>query len=93
MNRKIYKYEIGHGTHHIPMPKGAKIVSVGSQRDAFNDEIVFVWAEVEDGNATERRVFTLYATGQPISSPYEVYVGTAFLHDRQLVFHVYEATI
>jgi hypothetical protein len=93
MSRKIYKYEIGYGTHHIPMPKGAKIVSVGSQRDAFNDELVFVWAEVDDSAPTERRTFTLYATGQLINTLWEVYVGTAFLHDRQLVFHVYEATI
>ncbi len=80
------------------MPKDSKILCVNSQRASgfgasLDDERVFIWAEVTPSNEDTARTFTLYATGQPIESPYEVYVGTAFLAGRQLVFHIYEATL
>jgi hypothetical protein len=96
--KAIYKYEIEHGKHPLFLPKDAKIVAVNSQKAAYfgagiDEELVYIWAEIDTTAKLEKRVFTLYATGQDIDSEHEIYVGTAFLHDRELVFHIYEATL
>lgn len=80
--RKVYKYgPIRPGSWGVSMPKDARVVHFG----AVGDDL-FIWAEVE-GEPSETRIFVVYPTGVPVAGRY---VGTAFMMDGALVWHLYE---
>ena len=48
-----------------------------------------LWVEVDTKQAVHNRYFKWFATGEEIAE-YSTYVGTVFLHDGDLVYHLYE---
>lgn len=86
--RTIYKYAIGNpgGFSRIRMPKNAKILSVGVQRNT-----PCIWAEVDTDQPTMERVFAVFPTGGVIGPDLKVqYVGRLDFDDMMYIFHVYE---
>jgi hypothetical protein len=88
MNR-IHKYPIlVEGEFYIEMPFGAKILTVGVQRD----QEAYMWVQVDpEEKMTNIRHFFLYATGEAFDPEDLEYVGPIFPHSGNLVFHIYEA--
>lgn len=91
--KKIYKFVLtGSGKSYptavdVPMPIGAKIISVGNQL-----EKVCLWAEVETTAPTENRTFVVFVTGdtiEPIGCDLK-FIGTVILKGGTAVAHVYE---
>jgi hypothetical protein len=83
----IYKYEIDPYEPGIEMPKGAEILTV-----AFQDEAFYIWAKVNPDAEKETRNFQAFGTGHSIpegmGTDYE-YIGTGFMYNG-LVFHAFE---
>lgn len=88
-NMKIFKYRIqwimnSDLLYPIQMPKGAEILTT-----AFQDDLLVIWARVDESAKNEIRYIHVYGTGWEID-PNTVlkYIGTAFIHSA--VFHVFE---
>ena len=88
MKVEIWKYKIpAHTYTEIEMPKGAKVLTVQTQRGE-----PCIWAIVDPNQEKEIRCFFIYGTG--ISFDYlqtYKYIGTFQPHDY-LVFHLFEVT-
>jgi hypothetical protein len=69
----------------IPMPIGARIVSVQPQRDQF-----CFWAIVDPSQDREERRFIWLATGQTFAAEEMVYHGTVQAANAMRVFHHFE---
>ncbi len=71
----------------IAMPKGAETVCFAVQRGEL-----FLWARVDSTELLEKREFQLVGTGHQIVGYREDfnYVGTAFLNEGAIVFHLFE---
>jgi len=73
----------------IVMPKGAQILSIGTQ-DGYK---MSVWAMVDTETVRVQRCFRIFGTGHPILlNEHEVvnFVGTVMLDGLGLVFHVWD---
>jgi hypothetical protein len=87
--RKIHKYrltmEVGEAVaFELKLPKASELLYVAGQYGH-----VCVWASV-DTETKETEVWTLYVVGTGCSVPPDTeHVGTAILHDGQLVAHVF----
>lgn len=90
MGRAIWKFalidtmaEVGGA---IVMPKGAKVLCVKTQ-----NEMPYLWAEVDPEADTEVRKFAIFGTGEsiPVKRPM-TYIGTYMVHGGNYVWHVYE---
>lgn len=87
MTRRIWKYEVPVGGKRVlVMPKGAKILRVGS---ASTETGVTFWADVDDHGEVEARVFIVHGTGHEIPRDH-MYVGTVPLAEYGLVWHLFE---
>lgn len=89
----IYKYELEPmNPFVINLPKGAKVLTAGTQKDPMTQEgSIFIWAEVDVNNETEERFFETFGTGWPMhgsESANRRFISTVFMED--LVLHVYE---
>ncbi len=85
----IWKFSMDQtGVQAIEMPTGAKIVHVAVQGGA-----VCLWAQVNPQAVTERRLISVYGTGQEMPDDPGHHVGTFLLSGGQYVFHVYDATL
>jgi hypothetical protein len=90
--KTIYKYELKpqHGTalvEPIMMPNNAKILSVGNQCESM-----CLWAEVDPEASELAFNFEVFGTGHTITEDMGVdreFIGTVFMHNAALVFHVY----
>ena len=82
----IWKFPLGRGSEAtIEMPVGFAVMTVG----VIDDEI-YVWAGGQLTEEKENRYFRIMATGEEYSEEDPLYyVGTAFLFDGKLVFHVF----
>ena len=86
MSKKIWKFTFPvTNRSDIPMPKGAKLLSVQRQ-----DGDICVWALVDPVAPTETRRFAVYGTGQLVPDDPGAYVGTVQQLDGRLVWHVFE---
>lgn len=85
--KTIYKYTIDPSTERVRMTLGAEIISVHEQHGQ-----ICLWAIVDqEEKRTESREFAIYPTGEPILNfEYRKYVGTVYLNNASLVFHVFE---
>lgn len=84
--KTIWKYEISPDTTELPLREGAEILTVGVQG---NNVCAWVLLDPEAREQTYR--IATYGTGFPIPGHYSGrYVGTLFLADAQLVFHVFD---
>ena len=90
--RAVWKYEIPitGGTHTRLLPVGASIVRVGESAVTPSGHVTF-WAEVDDKETQEPRLFRVIGTGHEIR-PNETYVGTVVFPGRALVWHLFEVT-
>lgn len=89
--KTIYKYQIvtANSMHQkIPMPEGAVILSVGEQGGG-----VFVWALVDTDSPPEGRSFSVFGTGQPLPSNFDLeamaqaHIGT--VQQGPFVWHIF----
>lgn len=86
--KTIWKFPLEiEDTQTLKMPIGSKILCVQVQKDT-----VCLWAVVNDSLPKEQRTICMCGTGNPIGET-ENYIGTFQLHEGNLVFHVFEATI
>jgi hypothetical protein len=86
--QRIFKYTINPNKLFYNMPEGAKILTAHEQ----NGDIC-VWAEVDSEQLKmEQREILVFGTGHSIPDEPRRYIGTAFLENGGLVFHVYEGT-
>jgi hypothetical protein len=85
--KTIYKYTINTNGSEVDMPEGAKILTVREQ----NNEIC-LWACVDTDKPLEPRHFEVYGTGHmlPKDMRDRKYIGTAFVYNDTIVFHVFE---
>lgn len=85
---RIHKFELRpERPCTIRMPRGAKPLYV----DVI-DDVLFVWAEVDDRAELVDRHFYVYGTGEPIDQPRVGYIGTVVMRYevlRPLVWHVF----
>jgi hypothetical protein len=85
---KIYRYELELiGDPSVPMPKGAQVLSVSTERDRLE-----CWALVDPMVAEiELREFRVVGTGNPAPEDLGRFIGTVLVYGGHLVFHVFEA--
>jgi len=70
----------------VMMPIGARILCANVQRD-----VACLWALVDPDAGREPRAFRIIGTGhEHPSGTFGRYVGTFFMADGSLVFHVFE---
>lgn len=85
----VYKYELTPDTPETKteMPKGAQVLSVGSQYTKLH-----LWAMVDlDEMETEIRRFHVLGTGHGSMGDMGAFIGTVHMMDGRLVLHVFEA--
>jgi hypothetical protein len=83
---QVWKFEVEPDEFELAMPRGARVLSVGMQR-----ERVQMWALVDPSAPVEQRRFRMAGTGHPIKDPEELrFVGTFQVHGGALVFHLFE---
>jgi len=85
--KRIYKYTLNPSNLTIPMPIGAKLISMHRQKGEM-----CIWAEVDIEEKTELVTFEIFTTGEEITSDNKEFVGTFLLHNESLVFHIYKMT-
>lgn len=85
--KTIYKYPLSLNTElPIAMPAGAIPLYVSAQGDTL-----MLWALVDTDQPHQVRHFHVYGTGHPIDEKCDLaYIGTAFMYDGTLVWHVFE---
>lgn len=84
--RTIHKFPVASGLFHLPLPKGAKILTVQAQRGQPQ-----MWALLDTDNDPERRSFVTFPTGGEMPTDTHLdYIGTFQLADGNLVFHLFE---
>ncbi len=77
------------------VPAGAKVLSVGNQR-----EQLCVWFEVDPAALRGKQFFRVAGTGHPVHVPCPFgdltvgdFIGTVLFSDGELVFHVYKESL
>lgn len=102
--RQVWKFDLLPDAQVIPMPRGARLLSVACQGGVRHMAFVLpklavwaaegprVWALVDPSAPESKRRVVVCGTGQ--SLPDEVdgatFVGTFFLQGARLVFHVFD---
>ena len=83
----IHKYELDRRYQSVPMPEGARILSVHDQRGH-----ACVWALVDDTRPVKCRMIETYVTGAvDIPSPEDlIHLGTVLFEGGDYVVHVFE---
>ena len=69
----------------IVMPAGAEILFVGVQR-----EQLCLWAKVNPEAPKGERLFRIVGTGHEFNENNLMYLGSVFLNNGRLVFHIFE---
>lgn len=84
---KVYRYELELIDQPVvPMPKGARVLSVSHERDRLE-----CWVLVDPNVAeVELREFRVVGTGNPAPDDLGEFIGTVMVFGGQLVFHVFE---
>lgn len=85
--RKVWKFPVQLDDRvNVRLPMGSTILTVDMQADEL-----CLWALVNpDQRIHEVRTLRIAGTGHPITDEAVDHLGTFFLHDRALVFHVFE---
>jgi hypothetical protein len=83
--KTIWKFPLDADATSLPLKEGAEILTVGVQG---NNVCVWVLLDSEALDQTYR--IATYGTGFPMSEKPGRYVGTFFIADAQLVFHVFD---
>lgn len=83
-----YKLSMQRGAKTIPMPKGAKILTVQVQEGEPH-----IWALVDPGEADRPRFLEIFGTGHAIEEIPNTrldYIGTFQFSSGVFVFHLFE---
>ena len=87
--RTIWKFPINpYSNYSIMMPVGAKVLTIKTQHGQ-----PCIWAMVDPEAPLEERFFYIHGTGVLFADCLEdskSYLGTFFLEEESLVFHVFE---
>lgn len=83
---QVWKYVLKHGTQQVKLPAGSITQFVAGQ---YNNTCVWVRVDPEQ-QATETREFLVVNTGEDFEGNDLRYLGSAMLHEGNLVKHVYE---
>lgn len=89
--KTIWKFPIRiTDTQTVLMPKGAQILSVGTQGNRL-----FLWAMVDSNAALESREIAIFGTGHPLpdSELAAAFIGTTQQHEGALVWHVFDMSV
>jgi hypothetical protein len=83
----VWKYNIPIGDEptELVMPKGAKFLHVGNQKDVY---CIHVWFLVNPALHVETRTFKVHGTGHIINGNQEKYCGTVQI--SPYVWHLFE---
>lgn len=73
------------GMQEVEMPKGAKIISTGTQA-----EVVCLWAIVDPEAEKEKREIAIVGTGHQMPDRALSFIGTTQMHGGALIWHVFE---
>lgn len=86
--RQIWKFTLAlQESQTVPMPKGARILTVQMQ-----GRYPCLWAVVDPGMEREARVFQIIGTGHPTEeAAFKNYVGT--WQDGPMVWHLFEREV
>lgn len=89
-NVMIYKYVIDEPEDRVvfSMPKGAKILHVGNQR-----EQICIWAKVDITCGMHDRAFYIVGTGHAMPVEAGEYIGTVHLFDSDFIWHIFEEKV
>ncbi|MDP3766877.1 MAG: hypothetical protein Q8S13_02575 [Dehalococcoidia bacterium] len=90
MSRTVYKYEIPMTGDYveIKLPRGAEILHVAAQH-----ETPYLWALVDPKAPLVSRRLRFAGTGHTIAPDVGRHLGSFFVHDGALVFHIFETTV
>jgi hypothetical protein len=89
--QQVWKYELSihklqpNDLITIQLPVGADILTVHEQHGS-----ICLWALVNTNATKIERTFRIAGTGHNLANGNFKYIGTAFLEDGALVFHVFE---
>lgn len=88
MARKIFKYNLPMLKHFtLDLPANGEIIHVETQKD-----ISQMWVLFEDTDATSKRAFSIYGTGDEISNDC-IHRGTFVKCGGVYVWHLFETII
>jgi hypothetical protein len=88
--KRVYKYELPvRDLATIRAPLGVEWLAVGCQ-----GESLFIWGLVDPTEeSTSEKTFRVAGTGHNLNlREYRRFIGTAFMHNAALVWHVFEVT-
>ena len=88
--KTIWKFTLHPDNLIMEMPLDAKILHVDEQHGS-----ICLWAEVDDKQTREKRVFEIFGTGHEMIEQMGIsreYIGTAKMQGGMFIFHVYEYT-
>jgi len=86
MSVVVYKYELTSGVNTFDIPEGAQTLCVQEQND-----VICLWALVDNERPTVQRTFIIYHTGQEIRvKAVKAYIGTVQINGGYLVSHIFE---
>lgn len=87
MIKRIYKYELPFLDYAtLDLPKGAKVLSAGNQKEKL---CIWVLLDEEEGE-TDLRQFRVAGTGHPIVEEGNVFINTVSFAQGNLIFHIFE---
>lgn len=81
----IFKYQIGLGLSEVSMPKGARILSLKTQRGR-----PCIWALVDPQAPVVQRRLAVYGTGFDVPAEPGRFVDTFLMEHDNFVFHLFD---
>jgi len=88
--KTIWKYEL-FPTTKLELPIGSKLLKVNTQKNGAGEKPMLWFLLDPNMVVTETKTFTIYGTGHNVPDHPGEYVGTFFLLNDSLVFHVFES--
>ncbi len=82
---RIWKYPIRPDLNDIQLPVDAEFLCVGVQQEQPQ-----LWVKLDKNKPLVTRRIRVYGTGHEVPNSPHKYIGTFFLDQGSLVFHVFE---
>ena len=91
MPKTIWKYPLPVGVEFtLQLPEGAEVMAVRLQQGHVLDNQPVIWALVDPGAPKVAREFSIYATGDPIEGPIDLFGYVDTWQSGGLVWHLFE---
>lgn len=89
MSQVIWKFNLEREVMQtIEMPKGAEILSIGSQETFGGLSQICIWAKVDPSAEKEKRTFAMYVTGHEMIDGKQKFLGRITF--QVFEFHLFE---